>query len=215
MKKNILIADLQFLTRKALEMVVSLTHSVSGIAVSKKELVELLNLAHPDLLIMDYNLFGIDYIKELTELRSNYPLLLMLLIVNEINYTEIKNLASIGIKNIILKTADKEELNTAINFIINGKNYYSQDILNIALAKINEDNVKEEDIHLTSTEIEIVRLITKGMTAKEIASYKNISFHTVMTHRKNIFRKTGVTNVSELMMYAIKKGWIDNIEYYI
>jgi DNA-binding NarL/FixJ family response regulator len=58
-------------------------------------------------------------------------------------------------------------------------------------------------------------LIANGMTTKEIAQRKNISHHTVSTHRKNIFRKLEVTSASELIMSAIKAGWIDNIEYYI
>jgi DNA-binding CsgD family transcriptional regulator len=68
---------------------------------------------------------------------------------------------------------------------------------------------------LTASEIEIVKLIASGLTAKEIALKRHISFHTVNTHRKNIFRKLGVSNSSELIMLAIKSGWIDNIEYYI
>ena len=51
--------------------------------------------------------------------------------------------------------------------------------------------------------------------AKEIAGKKCISFHTVMTHRKNILRKLGVSNASELILYAVKKGIIDTIEYHI
>lgn len=73
----------------------------------------------------------------------------------------------------------------------------------------------EETHHLTTTETEVVKLIAEGKTTKEIAAQKNISFHTVMTHRKNIFRKLGVNSSSELIMYAIRAGWIDNIEYYI
>jgi DNA-binding NarL/FixJ family response regulator len=81
---------------------------------------------------------------------------------------------------------------------------------------LNETKVvPEEPTHLTSSEIEIVRLISGGVTTKEIANQKNISFHTVNTHRKNIFRKMGVTNASELIIQAIKAGWIDNIEYFI
>ena len=68
---------------------------------------------------------------------------------------------------------------------------------------------------MTVSEIEIVKMIANGLTTKEIASKRNISHHTVNTHRKNIFRKLEVTNASELIILAIKSGWIDNIEYYI
>jgi len=60
-----------------------------------------------------------------------------------------------------------------------------------------------------------VKLIAEGLTTKEIANRKHLSFHTVNTHRKNIFRKLNVSNTSELIMFAIKSGWIENIEYYI
>ena len=73
----------------------------------------------------------------------------------------------------------------------------------------------EEPKNLTASEIEIVKLIADGKTTKEIAAHKSISIHTVNTHRKNIFRKLGVTNVSELIIQAIKAGWINNIEYFI
>jgi len=50
---------------------------------------------------------------------------------------------------------------------------------------------------------------------KEIAYEKNLSFHTVNTHRKNIFRKLGVNNVHEAIKYAFRAGLIDIMEYYI
>ena len=58
-------------------------------------------------------------------------------------------------------------------------------------------------------------MIANGLTTKEIATKRIISNHTVSTHRKNIFKKIGVSNASELIIHAIKAGWIDNIEYYI
>ena len=68
---------------------------------------------------------------------------------------------------------------------------------------------------LTATETEIVRLITQGFTTKEIADKRNLSFHTVITHRKNIFRKLNINSTSELMIYAMRSGIIDSLEYYI
>jgi DNA-binding NarL/FixJ family response regulator len=68
---------------------------------------------------------------------------------------------------------------------------------------------------LTTSEIEIVKLIAQGLTTKQIALQKYISFHTVMTHRRNILRKLGVSNASELIMYAVSSGLIDTIEYHI
>ena len=50
---------------------------------------------------------------------------------------------------------------------------------------------------------------------KEIAADKNLSFHTINSHRKNIFRKLGVNNVHEATKYAMRAGIVDLAEYYI
>ena len=93
--------------------------------------------------------------------------------------------------------------------------YYTPDLLDLVVDNSEVPQIDEESRNLTHSEIEIVKLIASGYTTKEIAGQRNVSFHTVNTHRKNIFRKLGVNNASELIMQAIKSGWIDNIEYYI
>ena len=124
-------------------------------------------------------------------------------------------LSKIGIKNVVYKNVDKEELSTAIQATIKGKKFYSDEILDLYLELGENKFIPDEPKKLTASEIEIVRMIANGLTTKEIAAKRNISNHTVSTHRKNIFKKIGVTNASELIIHAIKAGWIDNIEYYI
>lgn len=74
---------------------------------------------------------------------------------------------------------------------------------------------EKEQINLTKTEIEILKDIALGMTTKEIAEKRFSSFHTVNTHRKNIFRKLNVNNVHEATKYALRAGLVDSAEYYI
>jgi DNA-binding CsgD family transcriptional regulator len=57
--------------------------------------------------------------------------------------------------------------------------------------------------------VEIVRLVAAGKVAKEIALQLNLSTHTVYTHRKNITRKLGLNTTSELVRYAIDRGWVE------
>lgn len=68
---------------------------------------------------------------------------------------------------------------------------------------------------MTTAERNILREIALGKTTKEIAAERNLSFHTINSHRKNIFRKLGVNNVHEAIKYAMKTGIVDLIEYYI
>lgn len=214
---KIIIADTQFLVVETLKTILNQDErfSVVGIVGSKTELMKTLEREICGLLITDPTLIEFDGIEYLKLVRQKFPNQSVLILTNSIAKAEFTELSKLGIKNIIYKTADRNEVLSAVDAALKGKKYFSEEILDIIL-ELNETKlIPEEPTHLTSSEIEIVRLISGGLTTKEIANQKNISFHTVNTHRKNIFRKMGVTNASELIIQAIKAGWIDNIEYFI
>jgi DNA-binding NarL/FixJ family response regulator len=214
---NILIADSQFLITESLKFILENEgrFRVIKIIAEKSELLKALKPGNISLLIIDHSLVDIASITDLKEIRSSFPGLRILVITNNVSKIEMQELNSAGINDIILKTVGREELFSAIEAALKGKKYYSGELLNLLLEVDQKKNYAEENGQLTISEIEIVRLISEGLTTKEIASRKFISFHTVISHRKNIFRKLGVTSISELIMYSIKAGWINTIEYYI
>lgn len=83
--------------------------------------------------------------------------------------------------------------------------YKVNEILNSFLSDQNKDT----DTELTKREIEVLQMVTKGHTNKEIADLLFVSTHTVISHRKNISEKTGIKSASGLTMYAILKKIID------
>ena len=86
----------------------------------------------------------------------------------------------------------------------------NQDRINNKLKKlVQTERVETESNELTSREREILVSIAKGMMNKEIADKHNLSIHTVITHRKNITKKTGIKSVSGLTVYAILNNLID------
>ena len=213
---KIIIADTQFLVIEALNSLLTNDERFTVTKVdSKYELLKVFENELVGLLITDIALFDFDGIDDLHRLKLRFPKLSVLILTNSISKTEFTELTKIGIKNIIYKTADRDEIFAAIDAAIKGKKYYAEEILDMILEQGESKTIPEEPTHLTISEIEIVRLIAGGMTTKEIAEKKCISFHTVNTHRKNIFRKLSVSNASELIMHAIRAGWIDNIEYFI
>jgi DNA-binding NarL/FixJ family response regulator len=214
---NIIIADSQFLVVEALKMLIGANerYLLAGVAANQLELFKLLEKVGSGILITDIANAIFDCFDELPKIRQKYPEIVPVLLVNTINKVDFARMTKLGVKNIIFKTADKEELFTAIEAAIKGKKYYSDEILDQFLDFGESRYIVEDSKTLTNSEIEIVKLIAGGLTTKEIASKKNISYHTVNTHRKNIFKKMDVSNASELIILAIKAGWIDNIEYYI
>lgn len=214
---RVIIADGQFLITESLKKILNDGGSfiVEAVLTGKNEILKALTGSGVSILIIDPSFIDLNSFSEIKEIRESFPKLKFIVLTNSLNKTELLELNSLGITNIILKTSDREEIFEAMNATVKGKKYYSSELLEI-LFEINERiNSGEETGQLTPSEMDIVRLISEGLTTKEIASRKYISFHTVITHRKNIFRKLNVSSVSELIMYAIKAGWINMIEYHI
>jgi DNA-binding NarL/FixJ family response regulator len=99
---------------------------------------------------------------------------------------------------------------------------YSNEVINLfdtptlICYKVNEilnsflsDQSKDTDAELTKREIEVLRLVTRGHSNKEIADQLFVSIHTIISHRKNISEKTGIKSASGLTMYAILKKIVD------
>ena len=78
----------------------------------------------------------------------------------------------------------------------------------------SERGEKNDDVELSKREIDVLIAVAKGMMNKEIADQMNISIHTVISHRKNITRKTGIKSVSGLTVYALLNNLIDETEVY-
>lgn len=216
-KVRIILADTQFLVIEALKMLILQDdhYVLAGHAESKQDLFNLLNRVRGGVLITDTQTFVYSLPEDLRAIREEFPGMKILVLTNSLSKSDFHMLTKAGIKNIAYKNLDKEEILAAINATIKGKKYYSDEIIEqyigLGISRLDID----EPRGLTASEIEIVRMIASGLTTKEIASKRIISSHTVSTHRKNIFRKVGVSNASELTLYAIKAGWIENIEYYI
>ena len=214
---NIIIADSQYLVVETLKSLISdvAGYSITGVADTQNELYKLLETISNGLLITDFANIDYDGSDDLKNIRQKYPQISVMILTNAITKQELNGLTKSGIRNIIYKSADKDELFSAIESTLKGRKFYSDEVLELFLDLNENKYITEDTIHLTASEIEIVKLIANGLTTKDIASKRNISHHTVNTHRKNIFKKVEVSNASELIIHAIKAGWIDNIEYFI
>ena len=97
------------------------------------------------------------------------------------------------------------EINDSKLKVINKLSQMAQDV---------EKQEKSDDVELSKREIDVLVAVAKGMMNKEIADQMNISIHTVISHRKNITRKTGIKSVSGLTVYALLNNLIDETEVY-
>jgi len=105
------------------------------------------------------------------------------------------------ISGYVLKNIGKQELVKALEKIAAGGIYFSEEVLQ-EMTRASEMKKENAEAHLTAREIEIIQLIEKELSNKQIAEKLFLSERTVETHRKNIFRKTYTSSVIGLVKYA-------------
>ena len=213
----LIIADDQYLITESLQkfLLEEFSIRVLRIVTNKHDLISTLTDHPKSLLIIDYNHIDFNGLPELRKFLQQFDSINILVLTNSVSRNELIELNTAGVKNIVLKTADRDELSAALRSVLSNKKYFCQEVLDLFTELHQDKGSVRENMSLTHTEIEIVKSIADGYTTKQIAGNKHISFHTVMTHRKNIFRKLNVNNASELVMFAIRSGIINTIEYNI
>lgn len=186
-------------------------------ASNKLELQKALLSNEEAVVIIDFDSLDIENLDQLTVLTSCFPLSHWLFIADLADENFLMPLtASISRANFILKSNEYDVILTAILDTAAGKKYICSEALQVIMDRHNskKDSTTKRNL-LTNTELELVQLFTHGKTANEIAEMRCLSYHTINTHRKNIFRKLELNNVQELIKFALKNGLVDLTEYYI
>lgn len=113
-----------------------------------------------------------------------------------------------GISVYMIKSCGKEDLLAAFHKIIEGKPYFCSDITQRLLSTNHKDR-QEKEVKLTDREKEILGLLVRSYSNKQIAIRLNLSENTIKTHRKNIHAKFGVSNLIGLVRHACRSNLID------
>lgn len=220
--REYIIADNQDITKAGMMFLLSKQKDVSLLLAvdNKTELIRELRLYPQAVVILDYTLFDFAGADELIVLRERFKEVDWLLFSDELSIGFLRQvLFSSMAFGVVMKDNSKEEILTALQCASRKErficNYVSNLLLTGSTQQASSGTPVQEDHLLTTTEKNILKEIASGKTTKEIAAEKNLSFHTINSHRKNIFRKLGVNNVHEATKYAMRAGIVDLAEYYI
>ncbi|GAB1416992.1 response regulator transcription factor [Paludibacter sp.] len=216
--RKIILADTQDLTRAGwlFFLIKNNINNQTDEVSNKKELIEILKYNQDALVILDYTLFDFERVQELIFLQEKYPNTDWIISSYELNEDAIRTLLFNSQKfSVLLKDSSSEDIMSSIKQAIKGERYISSYISNLLLDVSKHKSTVPIRNVLTITEQEILKEMALGKSTREIATIRHASIHTIMTHRKNIFRKIEVNNVHEATKYAIKAGLIDLAEYYI
>src|SRR5690606_7481326 len=114
-----------------------------------------------------------------------------------------------GAKGFVLKNAGINELRHALTEVAEGRNWFSSELLQKIIQSMNKKPKDSAIPELTDRETEILKLICESLTNSEIAKRINLSYDTIKWHRANLLSKTGSTNTTGLVIYAIKNNLIE------
>lgn len=164
-----------------------------------------------DIVIMDINMPEMDGITATKEIKSVYPDVKVLALTMSNDDLHIRQMIQVGASGYIMKSAGRVELKDAINSIMNGKHYFSDEATHsimMDLVKGKGKPTSPDSVHITDRELEILELIVQEFTNQEIAEKLFISSRTVDAHRRNLLQKTGARNTAGLVKYAFQQNII-------
>jgi DNA-binding NarL/FixJ family response regulator len=214
MKKiNILLVDDHALFREGLRFLLQKMDFVDQILDAKNgaEFLEKIVDVKDCIVLMDIEMpvmNGIEATRKALELDANLKILALSMYSEE---SYLSSMIEAGASGFLLKNSSFKEVKNALIDVMEGKNYYSQDIiqsiLEIMTHKINNPGKDRDDI--TQREKDILYYICKGFSNAEIAQKLGISKRTVDKHRENLLQKTESRNTANLVTYAIKHHYFD------
>lgn len=201
----------QGLTRLLKERLETISIKEAG---NGKELLAMLETQKPDIVLMDLEMPEMDGIETSNALLNNPKFSDIKIIVLSMHEQEkfVVELIESGVFGYILKDADIDEVLEAIRAVDNGQYYVSQHTFNAIRKDISENSkfqhsFAQENEKLSPREEEILRLICREYTNKEMAEELNLSVRTIDGHRNRLLKKTGMKNTAGLIKYALQTGF--------
>ncbi|MBL0912686.1 MAG: response regulator transcription factor [Bacteroidia bacterium] len=198
---DLVIAEGNFLVRQGLQAIFKEEDgfSIVGETENYDQMLEMVSVRKPDVLIIGINLQSESIITYIQQVRILHPEVKILVIDIKEEVSEIVSILKVGVQGYILKQCDKGEIMDAMRAILRGSNFFCHNVM-----KLNK-TLSERTVTLTQRELQVLNLISEGLTNKEIADRIFLSDHTVASHRKNLMKKFEATNNVDLVIKAIKE----------
>jgi len=176
-----------------------------GTAGNGEELVEATLRLQPDVILVDISmpvLNGFDAVRRIKEAGSQVKIIFLTM---HDDATLVSEAFRCGASGYILKHSVGEELVNAIREVANGNNYVSPLVTNLPSEPLMAHAQKTS---ITPRQREVLKLISRGLTMKEIASQLNISTRTAETHKYEMMQTLGVETTADLIRYSLRLGLI-------
>jgi DNA-binding NarL/FixJ family response regulator len=207
---RILIADDHGLIRTGLHALISSVANmeVVGEATDGQTALSLTEELKPDIVVMDISMSGLNGIEATRHLRETSPETRVIALTVHEDEGMLREMINAGAKGYVIKRAAETDLIHAIEAVMQGYIYVHPAMISPLLKNLSPDSkpgpVNEEP--LTPREIQVLRLLARGYTNRQIALEMNLSQRTIEGHRSSLVNKLGISSRVELMEYVEQHG---------
>lgn len=204
---NVAIVDDQVIILNGLQKILAeAAHiNVSALYNSGDELLEGLEKAQPDVLLLDIQMPGRSGIELAAIISKKYPAVKMIALTNVDVLTQMKQMLQKGCLGYLLKDVSPEILINAIETVNSGEQFLNENLKKQLLSSLSGQDDKQL---ITRREKEILKLILEENTNQDIANKLFLSLRTVENHRNNLLQKLNVKNTAGLVKVALQEGLV-------
>jgi len=205
---RLILAEPQTLVRAALARLIEQQAHVQvvGEAADGQHLLELAGRLHPDVIISEINLSRMSGLEALAQIRRHYPEIFVLMLSAQTDSHAVRGALKLGAAGFLSKNAELAELQLALSAVERKQVYLSPEIAHLAFERRGATQRVEDNVALTPRQRQVLQLIARGKSTKEIAGLMGVSIKTVETHRARMMQALGLFGTNALMRFAIRQG---------
>jgi NarL family two-component system response regulator LiaR len=216
-KIKVMIVDDHQIVRDGLRTYLELNEDIQvvGEAGNGREAVELAGRLKPDVILMDLVMPGMDGIAATAEIRAMGIGSRVIALTSFAEDDKVFPAIQAGASSYLLKDISREGLVESIRAVYRGEAVLHPEVMRKLIGQVTRQfkNEKSADVpQLTAREVEVIRLVARGKSNREIADSLVISEKTAKAHISNILGKLGVDDRTQMAVYAIKNGLVDQTE---
>ncbi|MCB0754387.1 MAG: response regulator transcription factor [Flavobacteriales bacterium] len=169
--------------------------------------IDLLKVFDVDVVLMDIDMPVMNGMEATRIIKKEFPNVKVISLTQHSERGMVKQLLDCGSDGYLLKNIAQDELADAIRKVKAGESAFSEEVSMSLAGKAVEKNANGVEVELTEREIEILSLISEGLSSKQIGEKLFISPRTVDTHRTNLMNKLDIHNIAGLIRFALKNGY--------
>lgn len=208
---KVLIADDHQLFREGLVNLISSAPDIEVIGEAKDglEATKQAKKLKPDLILIDIGMPVMNGIEATKTIKKDNAEIKIIAVSMHSDRQFVKGVLEAGADGYLLKNCTYRQLIDAIQSVVSGKKYLSDDITEMVIQGYLDPEEDPEHKHdLSERELEVLKLYAEGKSTREISERLFISVKTVGTHKQHIFEKLGIKSNADMIKYAIKEGLI-------